>query len=260
MGVTAGDYDNDGNEDVFVTHLSSPQETPSLYKNEGAANFIDIARQSRVAYPKSFTGFGTGWLDYDNDGYLDLFVADGAVYMIEAERGEPYPYHERNQLFHNEGNDRFVETSLLGRPAFQLSEVGRGAAFGDIDNDGRMDVVIANNNGPARLLLNQFATRNHWLGVQLAGVKTNRYGLGSTVAVFRKGEKTLWRRARTDGSYLSASDSRVQFGLGGDPQIDAVSVQWLGGESEIWTDVTADHIVTLREGSGKSWPAANQKP
>jgi hypothetical protein len=259
MGVAAGDYLNSGNEDLFVTHLSSPQETPALYKNEGAGNFIDATRESGLGNVRTFTGFGTGWLDYDNDGYLDLFVADGAVYMIEDERGDPYPYHERNQLFHNERNGHLSETSLLAGPAFQISEVGRGAAFGDVDNNGTVDIVIANNDGPARLLLNQSGSRKHWLEVQPVGVSTNRYGLGSRVAVLRKGEKTLWRRAHTDGSYLSASDSRVHFGLGDNPRIDAVGVQWLGGRREIWTDVSADRIVTLRQGSGKLWSESDQK-
>src|SRR5207245_1399909 len=169
---------------------------------------------------------------------LYLFVADGAVYIIESERNERYPYHQTNQLFRYEGDGRLVESSHLAGPAFQLSEVGRGAAFGDINNDGKIDIVVANNNGPARVLLNQAEARNHWLEIRLVGVKTNRDGLGSRVVVFRTGEKALWRRVHTDGSYLSAADSRVHISLGNDTKIDGVGVQWLGGKNEIWHDVT----------------------
>ena len=128
-----------------------------------------------------YTGFGTQWFDYDNDGYLDLFVANGAVFMVPSLQGEPYPYHQKNQLFRNQGNARFRETSAAAGSAFDLSEVSRGAAFGDIDNDGDIDIVVANNNGPARLLRNETGSRQHWLEVRLQGVKANGDGIGAKV-------------------------------------------------------------------------------
>ena len=137
--------------------------------------------------------------------------------------------------------------------ALALSEVSRGAAFGDFDNDGDIDIAVSNNNGPARLLLNQAGSRNHWLEVCLERTQGNRQGLGSRVAVLRLGQKPLWRRGHTDGSYLSANDCRVHFGLGPDAQLEGVVVQWLGGRLEIWEDGSADKFLTLREGSGRPW-------
>jgi hypothetical protein len=155
-------------------------------------------------------------------------------------------------LFHNEGPaKRFRETSREGGPAFQIAEVTRGAAFGDIDNDGAIDIVITNNNGPVRLLRNQVGARQHWLQVKLEGGKNNRFAVGARLAVLRQGQPPLWRWAHTDSSYLSASDIRTHFGLGNNPQLDAVVVHWPGGQREKWTDIKPDRTITLRQGSGK---------
>src|SRR5262249_10256891 len=135
----------------------------------------------------------------------------------------------------------------------QLSEVSRGLAFGDIDNDGDVDALVANNNGPARLLLNETRGRGHWLSVRLEGVKDNRDGLGAMVAVLRKGQPPLWRRVHSDGSYLSASDPRAHFGLGAAAEIEGVIVQWPGGEKEIWRRLQVDRQATLRQNTGEPW-------
>ena len=166
----------------------------------------------------AFTGFGTDWFDYDNDGWLDLFIANGAVNIIESQRGQPAPYRMRNQLFRNTGRGRFEETSAAGGPAFARAEISRGAAFGDVDNDGDIDVLVTTNNGPARLLLNQSNTRNHWLQVRLRHDAGERFGMGARIGIERAGQPTLWRRVKTDGSYLSASDIRVHVGLGASAQ------------------------------------------
>ena len=249
MGVTAGDFDNDGDEDLFMTHLA--HETHTLYRNDGKANFHDATIDLGLATISRYTGFGTRWFDYDNDGDLDLFVANGAVNMIQSLQGEPYPYHERNQLYRNDGGSGFGEIPATeAGPAFELSEVSRGTAFGDIDNDGDIDLVVTNNNGPARLLLNQIGSRRHWLQVRLERARANRHAVGARVGVLRKDKRPLWRRAQTDGSYLSANDGRVHFGLGRDPQLNAVVVEWPGGKREVWEKVQADRVITLREGSG----------
>ena len=254
MGIASGDFDADGDEDLFVTNIIG--ETFALYTNDGKGNFEDARTRAGLAAPTAaFTGFGTDWFDYDNDGRLDLFVANGAVNVIEAQRGQPRPFCMRNQLFHNAGAGRFTDTSALGGPAFASTQIGRGAAFGDLDNDGDVDLVTTNNGGPAMLLLNQSVENgaaNHWLDVSVRQPETNRFAVGAWIGVERTGQPTLWRRARTDGSYLSASDARVHFGLGASPAIAAVVVQWPDGRRERRTAVTADTRITLRRSPSPS--------
>ena len=257
MGIALGDADNDGDEDLFVTNIAG--DTHVLYLNDGAANFDDARTRSGLgpATP-DMTGFGTGWIDYDNDGLLDLFVTNGAVNIIEGQRGQKVPYRQRSQLFHNEGGGRFREVSREAGPFFDHLLVGRGVAFGDLDNDGDVDIVVTTNNGPVALLLNQTnapgrstAPGRHWIEIALRSQDGSRLVTGARVGVVRDGQRTLWRRARTDGSYLSASDGRVHVGLGDQPQIHRVVVQWPDGASEYFTGVDADRIVTLRRGSGQ---------
>ena len=250
MGIASGDFDADGDEDLFVTNIIG--ETFVLYKNDGKGTFDDARVAAGLAAPTAgTTGFGTDWIDYDNDGWLDLFVANGAVNVIEAQRGQPSPYRMKNQLFYNTGKGRFVETSQAGGPAFARAEIGRGAAFGDVDNDGDTDILVSNNGGPVRLFLNQNRTGNGWLQVSLEQGPRNRFAFGARIGLERAGSPTLWRRVRTDGSYLSASDVRVQFGLGTKTAIAAVVVQWPDGASERWTDISPNRRVTLRRGTGR---------
>jgi enediyne biosynthesis protein E4 len=251
MGIASGDFDLDGDEDLFVTNIVG--ETFALYVNDGHGNFEDARARVGLAAPTAaFTGFGTDWFDYDNDGWPDLFVANGAVNIIEAQRGQPFPFRMRNQLFHNV-NGRFVETSADGGPAFQRAEISRAAAFGDIDNDGDVDIVFTNNGGPVRLLLNQAQSAsppNHWLAIRLEQPSGNRFAFGAWVGVERSGKPTLWRRVRTDGSYLSASDVRLHFGLGSSAEVGAVIVQWPDGQRERFTGVSVDRVVFLKRGTG----------
>ena len=252
MGVTAADFDGDGDEDIFVTH--NKKETNTLYLNDQQAGFSDATHRFGLASPSVVsTGFGTLWFDYDNDGWLDLFVANGAVTL---DSGPPpaaaYPYAQRNQLFRNNGQGQYqeVDTDVAG-PALGLVEVSRGAAFGDLDNDGDIDIVIANNNGPARLLLNLIGSQNHWLGIQLQEEKSSYKGSNhARVGVIWQGRLPLWRHCHTDGSYLSAHDNRVFFGLGSSPDLKGVAVYWPDGQCETWEDISADRFVTLRRNSG----------
>jgi enediyne biosynthesis protein E4 len=252
MGAAAGDFDNDGDEDVLVTNLA--REGSTLYRNDGRGNFHDATAEFNLSRPSFLsTGFGCGWFDYDNDGRLDLFAANGAVTIIPALKGTAYPFHQRNQLFRNDGAAGFREVGATAGEALQLSEVSRGAAFGDVDNDGDVDLLVTNNNGPARLLLNVAGARAHWLTVKLEGVKDNRDGIGARVALLRKGQPPLWRRAHSGGSYLSAGDSRVHFGLDMSAEVEGVAVEWPSGEKEIWTRVRTNRQVTLRQQTGKPW-------
>jgi hypothetical protein len=252
MGIASDDVDLDGDEDLFVTNIAG--ETSVLYINDGRASFDDARTRWGLALPTAaFTGFGTGFFDYDSDGWPDLLIANGAVNVIEAQRGQPSPYRMKNQLFRNTAARRFEETTAAGGAAFSRAEIGRGAALGDIDNDGDIDAVLTNNNGPVRLLLNQAGARNHWLQVRVTQTRGNRFGYGAWIGVERAGRPTLWRRVRSDGSYLSASDMRVHFGLDGSPATDGVVVRWPDGVRERWTGIAGDKLVTLGRGTGKSF-------
>jgi hypothetical protein len=250
MGIASGDVDADGDEDLFITNIIG--ETFAFYENDGRGNFEDVRTRLGLAAPTAaFTGFGTDWFDYDHDGWLDLFITNGAVNLIEAQRGQPMPFKMRNQLFRNTGSGRFEETSAAAGPAFARAEVGRGAAFGDIDNDGDIDIVVTNNGGPVWLLLNQTGRDRKSLQLRLEQPTANRLAFGAWVGLERAGQKTLWRRVKADGSYLSANDSRLHFGLGASPSFDAVVVKWPDGQEERWTGIKADRVVTLRRGSAK---------
>jgi hypothetical protein len=252
MGVTAADFDGDGSEDLLITNLT--REGVTLFRNDGKGQFEDATVRYALARPTvPFTGFGAGWFDYDNDGRLDLFIANGAVTMVEALRGKPYPFEQTNQLLHHEGA-RYRDVSAAAGAALAQPGIGRGAAFGDIDNDGAMDIVVTNNRGPVRLLLNQSPARGHWLGVRLQDDRGDRMALGGRVAVLRRGLAPLWQRVHTDGSYLSAQDPRVHFGLGDRPDVEAVEVIWPDGAHERFERVPADRIVTLRRAEGRTEP------
>ncbi len=230
MGIASGDYDADGDEDLFVTNLT--RETFVLYVNEANGNFEDRRAAAGVSQTTApMTGFGTAWLDYDRDGLLDLIAANGAVNVAAGLRSSAAPYAQRNQLFHNAGGGRLVDVTSSSGPAFENALVGRGLATGDVDNDGDVDVLISSNGGPVRLLLNESA-QAHWLTVRLDSPAGNRFGFGARVGVVRQKQPTLWRRVGTDGSYLSAADCRPHFGLGSEARIDRVVVEWPDGLRE----------------------------
>jgi hypothetical protein len=158
----------------------------------------------------------------------------------------------RNQLFHGTGNGRFVETTDSAGAELARPDVGRGAAFGDIDNDGDIDILVTTNGGPVKLFRNDTASGHHWLQVRLQQRPANRFGLGAWVGVERTGQPTLWRRVRSDGSYLSASDARAHYGLGPSPAITGAVVKWPDGVEERFTGIAADRIVTLERGAGRA--------
>jgi hypothetical protein len=250
MGVSAGDVDRDGDEDIVVTNLTG--EGLTLYANDGQGWFEDRTIVTGLSGPSQpFTGFGTGWLDLDADGWLDLFVANGAVTLIRAlaEAGDPFPLHQRNQLFRNREGRGFAELAPPPGGPMALSEVSRGVAFGDVDNDGDTDVLVANNNGPARLLLNDAPGHARWLGLRAVDRDASD-ALGARVRVVRADGSVLERTVRTAGSYASASDPRALFGLGGDRAVRAVEVLWPDGRRERWQDVPLGRYSTLARGSG----------
>ncbi len=247
MGVDAGDFDGNGTYDIFITHLM--EETNTLFTNLGDAVFEDRTRETGLGMPgRRFTGFGTLFFDYDNDTWLDLLVVNGAVQLLPElmRKGDPFPLGQPNQLFWNTGNGRFAEIVDQAGPGFQLLEVSRGAAFGDVDNDGDTDVLVTNNNGPVRLLLNQLGNRNHWLGLRIVS-RQGREALGAQVDVVVKKNQVLRRRVRTDGSYLSANDPRVLVGLGSGTQVEAVRIRWPDGSVSECRAQAVDRYITIKQ-------------
>ncbi len=239
MGVDAADFDGDGDVDLFMTHLR--QETNTLYVNDGQGWFEDRSIAMGVASSSfNYTGFGTAWFDYNNDGWLDLLSVNGAVRKIEALllADDPYPLHQPNQLFENLGNGRYHEVTADAGRALERSEVSRGAAFGDLDNDGDTDVVITNNNGPVRLLRNDNDNNHHWLGVRVV-TDSKRDALGATIRIDNK-QPVLVRAVRSDGSYASANDPRVLLGLGTDAAAVTITVRWPDGTQRTIKDLAVD--------------------
>ena len=266
MGVDAGDFDDDGDEDLFMTELTG--EGSNFFVNDGTGVFEERGVPAGLnRMTSASTGFGAAWFDFDNDGRLDLLTVNGAVQTIEAlaRVHDPFPLRQRMQLIRGSGNGRFENVTDKAGAVFTLSDVGRGAAFGDIDNDGDIDVVVNNNNGKARLLINNVGNKNHWIGVRLVGPPAGGHHIGSVplqadqardmlgarVQVILEDGRSLWRRVRSDGSYASANDPRVVAGIGTSTRPPRVRVIWPDGAIETWNSVPVDTYTTLREGSSR---------
>ncbi len=236
---------------IFRDELAVADERAVRQRRAGSSR---IARgrpgSARRASPK--TGFGAAWFDADNDGWLDLLTVNGSVSLIEAQARErdPFPFRMTNQLYRNTGDGRFEDVTARAGKVFAIPDVGRGAAFGDVDNDGDQDVVIGNDAGPLRLLVNNVGNRSHWVGLRLVDVN-GRDALGARVAVVGGDGSMLWRRARADGSYASANDPRVLVGLGTTTDPLRVRVLWPDGSSEEFADIPINRWTTVTEGSGK---------
>ena len=252
MGVDAGDFDDDGDDDLFITELTGEGNT--LYVNDGGGRFEDQGLRRGIRVPSlPFTGFGAAWIDFDNDGWLDLAAVNGRVVLDHEALGpdNPFPLQQRNLLQRNLGNGRFEDATARGGAAFTRAEVSRGAAFGDLDNDGDTDMVVSNAAGPARLLVNDLGNRRGWVGLRLVGGRAPRDMLGARVAVTTPDGTTRRRRARADGSYASANDPRVLVGLGDSPGPVHVRVVWPDGGVDEWNDVPVGRYTTLTPGGGR---------
>ena len=231
MGVDAGDFDADGDDDLFMTHVTA--ETNTLYVNVGDGFFEDRSAMIGLGAPSMpYTGFGTAWTDFDNDGWLDLLAVNGHVLVMESlvAAGDPFPLHQRNQLFRNIDGRRFEDFTAGAGPALALSEVSRGAAFGDVDNDGDVDVLVANNNGPARLLVNEVGTTQRMAWAARGGRRPAARHDGKRASrCSAPGAPYCGAGSRADGSYASASDPRVVVGLGEAAEVTGVRVEWPSG-------------------------------
>jgi len=263
MGVDAADYDRSGHPSLIITNFAN--QMLSLYHNEGNGLFVDEAPQSEVGRATLTTlGFGCFLFDYDNDGWPDIFVADGHIENQIEKVQKRVKYAEPPHLFRNLGGGKFMEvTDSLGA-AFASPKVARGAAYADVDNDGALDMLVTTNGGRAYLFHSEGVT-NHSLRIKLSGTKSNRDGIGALVRVTSAGQKgEQSKMLRSGSSYLSQSELVLTFGLGKQTKADSVEVVWPSGHVDKLSDVNAGQIVAIQEGKGivaarrydKSWPAA----
>ena len=249
MGVLAADFDGDADDDLLLTH--NTLETNTLYLNNGRGLFSDATNLYGLGIDSlPFTGFGLAWNDFDHDGRLDAFIANGAVTVMESLRGEPHPFVQDNQYFRGLAKGfRAVEgRSVWGRLAPLAS---RGLATGDIDLDGDLDVVVSNNNGPARLYLNRTGGSRS-IRIRLESTAANTQGLGARVGLHLSDGTSAWRRLHSDGSYFSASEAAVHFALREGAEVRSVEVRWPNGGAEMFPAVAAGRTATLVRGEGSA--------
>jgi hypothetical protein len=248
MGVDVGDYNNDGYFDIFVTNFSHDSNT--LYQNNGNGIFSDVTFAAGLGEPSlPYLGWGTGFVDFDNDGLLDIFVANGHVSPQIDQSTLGSKYLERKQLYRNLGNGRFREVTEEIGGSLLVEKSSRGTAFGDYDNDGDLDILVINLDDRPTLLRNEGNNGNHWLTLKLVGTKSNRDAIGARVTV-TAGNRVQIAEVRSGGSYLSHNDSRVHFGLGEATRVKRLEVRWPSGGVETWEDLQGDQVLVLREGHG----------
>jgi hypothetical protein len=249
MGVAIGDYDRNGTMDVFKTNFAG--DTSTLYSNSGDGLCQDRTFAAGIGINTRWLGWGTGFVDLDNDGWLDLFLTNGHVYPEVVQIKTEAAYKQRKVVYRNLGNGRFADvTERLGPPA-TTPKAGRGAAFGDFDNDGQIDVAIANVNDQPDLFRLKGNAANHWVTVKLVGVRSNRNAIGARLHLVA-GDTQQWQEVRGGGSYLSQNDFRVHFGLGAATRVDRLDVRWPNGLEESWEKLDVDRFHTLKEGSGRA--------
>lgn len=247
MGVGVGDYDRNGTMDIFKTNFAG--DTSTLYANTGTGSCDDRTFAGGIGVNTRWLGWATGFVDLDKDGWLDLFLCNGHVYPEVAQLKTEAAYRQRKVVYRNRGG-RFEDvTERLGEPVTS-PRAARGAAFGDYDDDGDVDIVVNNVHEPPDLFRNDSDPRRHWVLLKLVGTTSNRDAIGARVAAVAGGV-TQWQEVRGGGSYISQNDLRVHFGFGDAARLDRVWVRWPNGLEEEWTDVAADRVNTLREGSGR---------
>jgi hypothetical protein len=244
MGVTAGDYRATGAPSIFRTNFSDEYET--LYRNRGDGNFDDVSLAAGLGLNTRYVGWGTGFFDFNNDGWPDLFLVNGHAFPEVDRLHIDIHYKDRAVLYQNTGEGRFRDISERAGPAVLEKHSSRGAAFGDIDNDGMVEIAVNNQNEPPSLLKQAVRPEGHWMILKLIGTRSNRSAIGARVQLTAGGH-TQAQEVRSGGSYLSQGDLRLHFGLGTAAAADRIEIRWPTGRTETMKGAAADRIVTIRE-------------
>src|SRR5215467_14552404 len=247
MGVSAGDYDHDGWLDIFKTNFSG--DTSTLYHNTGKAIFDDVTFTAGVGLTTRWLGWGCGFIDFDNNGWLDIFLVNGHVYPEVEKLTTEAGYAQRKVLYRNLQNGRFEDVSDRAGPAVVQPSPARGCAFGDYNNDGNIDILINTVNAAPELLKCDPNNQNNWITIKTVGAKSNRNGIGSRIKCTTDDGSQI-DEVRSGGSYYSQSDLRVHFGLGKHDKVNRLEIRWPGGRVDSVTGVAANQFVTIKEGSG----------
>lgn len=248
MGIDTADYDNDGDLDMILTHYQA--ETNTLYQNDGYGVFWDVTAQSHIGEPTHLPlAWGTGFVDFDNDGWLDLFFANGHLHDNVELLQEVGVYKQQNQLFHNSGNGIYTDITDQCGNGLQIKKSSRGSIFGDYDNDGDMDILVTNIGDTPDLLRNDTPTNNNWISIKLIGKKTNRDAIGSKVTL-QYGETSKIIEIKSGGSYLSHNQFQLQTGLGTAKMVDQIIINWQNGVQDVIKDVQSNQRLTIKEGNG----------
>ena len=244
MGVTSADYDGDGRLDIFRTNFSDEHET--LYHNTGDGQFDDVTIVAGLGQNTRFVSWGCAFFDFDNDGWKDLLLVSGHVFLEIDRLGTDTRFRDRAVLYHNTGKGTFEDISANAGEAIASRHSARGLAVGDIDNDGTLEVLVNNQNEPPSLWKQAGRAAGHWLLIKLAGSRSNRSAIGARVMVSAAGHVQT-DELRSGGSYLSQNDMRLHFGLGSGTRADSITVRWPSGEKTVLRDVGADRVVTIHE-------------
>jgi hypothetical protein len=257
MGATIADYNGDGRPDIFKTNFSD--DTSTLYRNNGDGTYDDVTSAAGLGLYTKYLGWGTMFLDFDNDGWPDLLLVNGHVYPEVDKNNLGSNYEEPRILYHNLGKGTFADISASAGPGINARASSRGLAVGDLWNDGRISAVITNLNSVPSLLVNQVRNSNHWIAIRTVGTKSNRDGIGARISI-KAGARTLVDEVRSGSSYNSSSDMRVHFGLGSAAKVDSIQIRWPSSLVERFDNLPVDSIQTLKEGSGTAVPSEPRKP